>query len=262
MQIPQHKFLGLYLALVPCLMGAGESAWSEMAQYRFKEARAHFSALGTREGRLGEAVALLNLQPRTESNVQQAAALLTQIMADGDRDETGLTARYMLARISQMHGATDQEIDAAQRYRELLADSPDNHPLAAQSVIKLAMLTLYSTALPREPSQRLELAAALQGRVKRPEALRDFHLLIGRAFLFYQISPEKALAHFEAAWEAGVQNFSNRSDVLVAIAELARKCGRLERARSAYEQFLIEFPRDDRGHAIKLILQEKGQKGT
>ncbi len=230
-----------------------EEPWREIALHRFKEARVAFveTAPGSRESMLGEAVALLNLQPRTEQNIRQAAVQLEAVAAADGRDDLGLTARYVRARIDQLHLAQSQPDQAVEQYRALLRDAPARHPLAAQAAVKLALLTLYHPTDPRRPAERLAELEQMTETVAQGAARRDLHLLLGRGYLFFDLEPARALFHLEAAWAARVVNRANRADTLLAIAQLSGKHGDPARTMEAYTQFLTENPHDDRAYGVR-----------
>lgn len=223
-----------------------DEAWRLASIYRFEEARAAFAALEGREARLGEATALLNVQPKTEYNIQRAADLLDAVAATDPRDSLGLNARYLRARIEDVHRFQPDSREAARLYRALLQDAPSGHLLAEQAAVALALLELFGGIAEGAPLERLGRAEALGAGLESGEARRDFHLMLGRAWLYFDQDRARALEHFEAAWSAGILNFTNRADTLMAIGELSRGLERFDRAREAYQAFLAEFPRDDR----------------
>ncbi len=239
-----------------------ENPWGQIALHRFSAARLAFAAEPpTRETRLGEAVALLNAQPKTAQNIQTAMQYLEAIAAEQSTDDLGLTARYLRARIEHVHLTEPRPAIAAKRYREIMLDAPPGHPLASQSAVKLALIILYANTNSSLPADRIQDVEQLLGGVKQKEARRDLHLLLGRGYLFFDLSPERALQHLEAAWAAGIGNRVNRGDTLLAIAQLAEGQGQVKRAKEAFDRFLAENPRDDRAHSVRMWLAGDRSEG-
>jgi hypothetical protein len=248
--------LGLACAAVlsPAVSASDLSAqWRAVTQFDFKEAHRHFAAATGDEARLGEAVTLLNLQPRTSANLDRAAALLDQL-ATADPDVQA-TARYLRARIEHVHRLAPRPEVAAQLYEAVYRDFPD-HPLGEAAAVKLALLRIYDSRSPSEPAVRLADAARLGQQLTSTDAQRDFALLLGRAYLHYGIEPATALVHLSRALELGVLSFVNRAEVLITVGELARELGHPEQAVDAYRAYLAENARTERAPAIRQRLVE------
>jgi hypothetical protein len=238
-----------------CLVGGmtvkAESGWDLTARYRFNEAREAFAngrGATTAEQRLnhlGEANALLNVQPRTNANLAECIRLLEEVVAGGPTDDLGVTAVYLLGRIEEIHRPTPDIAAAMRRYRQL-AESGSIHPLAQLGIVQLALLTVYRPISPLPPAERLAAAEQIGLLLKLPSAQSDFHLLLARSYLFFGESKEQALAHFLAAHQLGIAAERTRADADFSTAELAREIGRTKIAAQFYTEFLSENPRDFR----------------
>lgn len=232
---------------------ASPSPWDQTALGLFKDAHAAFAKqpASDREARFGEAVTLLSLQPKTDANLDRAASLFNAIAAADATDDLGLSARYYLARIPQVHRATPDTAAALALFRELAAiDSP--HPLAQRAVVQVALLELYEPRLASAEIRARFAALATRGAtLTEPSALRDFHMVMGDAALRFGLGDDLALDHLLAADRAGIARAITQRDTWLRIAELARRTGRTDVSKTYYTKFLDTFPRDSRRLAVK-----------
>lgn len=224
------------------------SPWDTTALNLLKEAHADFAALpeSDRDARFGEAVTLLNLQPKTDANLDRAAALFNALIAADATDHLGISARYFLARIPQVHRVNPDTAAALALFRELAAlDSP--HPLAQRAVIQVALLELFEPGVTADEARvRFDRLVARGASLTDPSAVRDFNLVMGDAALRFGFPDEVALGHLIAADRAGIARAATRRDTWVRIAELARRAHRPDIAADYYNRFLKNFPRDAR----------------
>jgi tetratricopeptide (TPR) repeat protein len=254
--MPARRLLLLLLFLTPWtvsgqLSGLGiEAAWEAMAHGQFPEAHRLFAAErqlrpADREVRLGEALSLLELQPRTHARIRRGAELLDELLEEDSGDEIGARARYFRARLEHVHRLSPDPASSVPHYERLIEAHPD-HPLAGQALAKLALVKLYR----EQPAAELKAAfAELDQRsagVADPAARRDLHLILAEASLRLQLGEEEALRHFLAAMGAGVLLRPVLADTLARIGELAAQLGEIGLARAHYGRFLAEFPRDPR----------------
>jgi tetratricopeptide (TPR) repeat protein len=250
----------VFLLSSGALCAAEPSGWDLTAHYRFNEAREAFAhapastPADVRRNQLGEATALLNLQPRTDATLNQCVAGLEKLVAENAKDDDGITALYLLGRIEEIHRAVPNYTAARRRYTQL-AESGSSHPLAQLGIVQLALLTLYRPLTPATPpAERLAAAEASLQRLTLPSAQSDLHLLLARSTLFFAGSKEKALEHFIAARKLGIAPDRVRADTAFSTAELARELGRNQIAIECYTAFLQENPRDVRGWTARQAL--------
>ncbi|EIQ00530.1 hypothetical protein OpiT1DRAFT_05075 [Opitutaceae bacterium TAV1] len=252
--LPGVAFLSAASAPAP----AAAVAWDDIARGLFHEAHQAFAAAGDtgdtgdtdRETRLGTALTLLQLQPKTDANIRRAATLLTRLHEENPGDETGLAALYYLGRIEHLHRTPADPEAAARYYRELISTRPD-HPLAGQARVKLALIELYrSGGRPEDRAQTVARLTPLADRQPDAASRRDLHLVLGEAALRFGLGSQLALDHFRAALEAGILRATLRADTLVRCGELARELGHADEARRYYETFLADFRRDVRRRTI------------
>lgn len=259
--MPHRSITGLILLAAPLLAtepAAAPNPWDMTAFGLFKDAHILFSEQpdADRESRFGEAVTLINLQPKTESNLDRAAAIFTEIAAASPPDELGVNARYFLARIEQIHRVKPDTSTALALYRELAALDSD-HPLAQRAVVQLALLELFEPGQPAsEVRARFERLAARGVTLTDPSAIRDFNLVLGDAALRFDLGDTLALDHLLAADRAGIARAITQRDTWLRIAELARRTRRDDVAATYYQRFLENFPRDTRQLMLKERLAE------
>lgn len=253
------RFLVMFTMVISTATRGGEPGaeradpWSATAQYRFNEAYALFeNALrdqpGDRAWRLGHAAALLNRPPRSASSIEEAAGALATLVAEEKRDEVGIAARYLLARIAGIHNAGASLADAAAQWKALLDEAP-HHPLAQHGGVKLCLLLLYEPDLSPEPD--FAAAEAVLERLTLTGPRRDGHVALGRAYLYYRREPQRALAHLQAAFEQKLQSPAMQASLGVSIAEVATGLGQTELARTRYREFLRTNPRDVRAQLVR-----------
>lgn len=240
------------LAVVSAQGAASDNLWERLARFDFNgvaEELAHERQLADREKQLVLGVALLNRQPRTPATVAEAARQFEALVDTNATDDVGRWARYLLARIVQLHRTPASTVEAARQYRELMADG-GAHPAAQRALLKLAVLLVYDPEVEPDRAQGFREAEALASRVQDAAAMAELRLMLGRAAVFFRLPPEVCLAHLRAALDAGIATPFLRSATLFAVGEFARESGDRELALSSYRTFLVENPRDQR---VKLV---------
>lgn len=216
-------------------------------------AAAQFEKQTDRESQLGLAISLLNIQPKTEANLERAEALLRKVELENADDMVGITALYFRARLEQIHRLQPDSAKAVSLYEELIAKHPE-HPFAQIAVVKLALLRLYSSAADRKAM--LAEVAATGANLTFPPAIRDFHLLLADLYARWEVSDAESLAHLLAAYRSGALTGKTVGDVFVRIAELSRLQGETAQASEFYRKFLERFPRDLRSFTVRQRLEE------
>jgi tetratricopeptide (TPR) repeat protein len=255
------------LALIPGLCCGSidlERGWREGAQLFFNDAAEIFSqssheanAAG-REARLGRAVMLLGVQPRTAANIEEANALLETLRRDQPDDEPGIAACYYMARLEQVHRERP-DLDKARGYYAALVRQHPRHFFAQLARLKLAMLALYDTGRTGTLDQRMPEAREWGGGISDPVVLCDYHYMMSRALARIDGREAERLEHLLAMEDTGqVIRTPTRSLMLVEIGEMARAVGRRELAVRAYRQFATDYPRDPRLATILKRLAELG----
>jgi tetratricopeptide (TPR) repeat protein len=225
-------------------------AWELTAQMRLREANAAFRPLteGNRPAQLGAAVVKIELPPFSEEKLAEARQSLTSLAKANPNDETGIRARYLLGRIRQLHDAA-----GAGESPEFIALVRDHsgHYLAQLARLKLILHRLYATEANPTVAERLADAEQSGALTTAPALQRDFHQMMGDAYLYFGDQRSQALRHFQQAEALGILDASARATVLVQIGELARLEGQPAVAAAAYKKFLEEFRRDIRGYEVR-----------
>lgn len=227
-----------------------EKAWRDTAFSLFRDANRAFIEQTGREARLGQALSLLQVQPKTDRNISEAASLLEEVRATDQNDNLGITARYYLGRLEHVHRTQPAPAAALPHYRELVRDHPQ-HPLAAQAAVKMGIIELYSP-LPNEERNRLiRDYSALAQTFTDANGRRDLHLLIGEVILRFDLDKAAALDQFRAADAAGITRSTLQAEIWVKIGELARELEQYELARTYYQRFMELAVRDNRRRMIE-----------
>lgn len=234
--------------------------WEKASQFLFNEAHHSFQSVAVpgREERLGTAVVLLNIQPRTSGNISAARKSLEKLVAEIPADEVGINARFFLGRIALLH-SDPAEPSVARSHFEALVSAHPAHPLAQQSVVKLALIDFYPPG-GAIPGGALYTAYERQAAsLTDDSSRRDLCLLLARTCLFYHekaaasggFNPDEfALRQYQAALATDMLSFRSRGETLVAVGEIARKLGLKPVAAAAYRDFLASYSRDIRAGTI------------
>jgi len=222
------------------------SGWNELLVYEFATAGETFVG-DAPNARLGQALTLLGTQPKTAGNIARAEDLLRALAAESPRSDPGLTARYFLARIAQLHAFTPDPDRAVEHYETLIALAPD-HPLAQLGTVKLIVLQLHdpalTTALRREQSDSFAARAMI---LPDPAARRDAALALADVALRLDEDPRRALVLLQRAdAEACFAREATQANVWFQIMTLAHELGDNTLADATARRFLDRFLRDPR----------------
>lgn len=251
---------GLLLATT-AVAGQLTAGWQALANYRAAQALEIFDhELGSpdpavqREAKFGRGVALLDRQPVSPSQVEEARAIFTAL-ADGGTDDFAAGARFFLGRIAQHHLAEPDNAEAARQYHRLIVEH-GNSVWAQSALGRLALIEIYELDRDQPPTARLAAAEKLLAYARTPAAETEVHLAIADGIFFYRLPAGPALPHLLAAEKLGRLDWVVRMDVLVQIAELSRLEGNRAQAAKFYRQFLKENPRDLRHYNVQQRLAE------
>lgn len=237
------------------------NAWDDAATFLFNDANEAFHAQGPagteRERALGAAITLLNIQPRTTGNLVKARKELEQLSSGDARDEVAIFAKFFLARLHAHYecpGASPAE--AKRLYRELLHENAGN-VIAEYSASALVLMELYDNIPAADRATRFAALEELLPGLKTPSGRRDFHLVMGYAYIDFQPghANEKAMEHLMAADREGITRWQSESEAWIAIGELARAEGRVDIATTYYGKFLAKYKRDNRHYSIQKRLE-------
>ena len=250
---PLTPLLVLLCLLAPAALGDQPKAgnlegWRQLSILNPNEAGRVFAA-GTdgpdgREARFGEAVSLLNAEPRTAENIGEASRLFQSVRLRRDDDDLGAGAAYYQARIAQLQGSTPDRAAAVEGLRNLIARHPGS-TYAQLAAPKLAILLLYDDVPPREWEDRVREIGALIPRLRAPEARRDTRLILAGALLRLRRDHARAYPLITQCLDAGlVTRVSRINALLLQAAESARALGRDADAIADYRRYLAAFPRD------------------
>ncbi|MEO6873211.1 MAG: hypothetical protein ABI222_00150 [Opitutaceae bacterium] len=235
--------------------------WEALATYKtgqslkvFDRAIKSDAAATVRTAKFGRAVALLDRQPVTPSQVEESRATFAAL-ADSGGDDVAQGARFFLGRIAQHHLQQPNPEEAAHQYRQLIAEH-ENSIWAQTALSRLALLEIYALEPEASPAARIAEAEKLLAHARNASAETELHVAIANAIFFYRLPAEAALPHLLAAERLGRLDWTARAEALVQIAELSRLAGERAQAAKFYQTFLTENPRDLRHYIIKQRLAE------
>lgn len=229
-------------------VAAEPDPWRQAAELEYAAAHAtfaHRAEAGSASARLGQALTLLNLAPKTRDSIARAEAMLSALSEPEIDPAVRVTARYFLGRVAQVHRYEPDWELAAARFHDLWQDHPQS-PLAQMGVVKLALLWLYEVVDTAERRERFARLEAIGPMLTHEPARRDFHYVMGVAYLNHAGDPRDALRHFLACETVGVRQRRTLSYLYLRIAELARMTDQPELARRYYTRFTTHFPYDSR----------------
>jgi thioredoxin-like negative regulator of GroEL len=237
---------------------AAEAPWERIARFEFNALAADLSRRGatdSRSNRLALAVALLNRQPRTVTVVEEAAASLAALAKEKADDDAGLWARYLEARIAQLHRAPADPAEAARRFGSL-AEQYSEHPAGVRAAVKLAVLLVHEPAVEPSRDEGFKRARTLIAALSDRSAQAEGFLMLARAGVFFRRGKQDILADFNAALRAGIANPPLRASALYTAGDLARELGRRDEALAHFKAFVAENRRDQRTNLVREWIAE------
>ncbi len=253
--------LGFCLAAGAASASPLAAGWQALANYRavdalriFDGVRAATDTALAREARFGHGVALLDLQPVTGAQLDEARRVFTEL-ADIGADDAAQGARFFLGRIAQHHQPQPDPVEAARQFRRLVSEH-GNSRWAQAALSRLALLQIYELDPAAPPAVRIAEAGKLLAQARTPAAESELHYTIANALFFYRLPAADALPHLLAAERLRQLDWPTRVEVLVQIAELSRLAGDRVQAAKFYRTFLVENPRDLRVYIVRQHLAE------
>jgi len=245
-----------------------EEAWNLAARIDFQGAYDRFreleesGAVPEREARLGRAVVLLNLPPRTTAQIDRAEAMLAEIAAADPDDDVGLMARLYHARAPHFHRQETRPEEAFARY-EALADDRPEHFVGQYARMQCALIDLTSNdySAPGAIDARAAYWAERAAHVTHPALRRNLDFTLSVELIANGGSLERAQRHSVAS----VENEPTRFDLLgnwrMRSIVLAVMNGDDAKARELLEDFLSDYPGEWRLFAERLLAAVEKRAG-
>jgi hypothetical protein len=231
-------------------------AWQTLSTGFYDDAIRQFAATGnSREAQLGIAMAQFNRPPVTSSSLDDARAQFERLAAGNDA--SGRAARYFLGRLQQLHPMAPDPTAAARTFERLVATGADDR-WCRLALVKLAVLRLTVLPSAHGPAAQLAGAEPLLARTADPVTRRDLHLVISEARMHHQLYDAITLGHLQSALGEPTVPADLRADLLIQIAQVARRLGDHGTARAHYERYLREFPKDRRFYTVQQALAHLG----
>jgi hypothetical protein len=224
------------------------------AVQKFKTLIAAHDPAVARQAHYGLAINLLNAPPTTESSRNQAARLLTEVVAAGDScDELTLAARYHLARIDHSHRLTPDYPRALAAYLAL-AEAHSVSWWGQLALQKAALIDLFSTPPGEDYRERCNAWWARLDAFHDPVIRRGFAYLMGDAFMRVLRDPAGALRCYLEAESLQLSRHDLRALMLMRTALLSRELGHTAEAVARLRRYIAEFPQTGHGPELQRIV--------
>jgi hypothetical protein len=225
-------------------------------QLRFNDAATLMAAEPTPSHRLAEAVLKLNHQPRTRAQVEAAQATLEYLANDAHTEpEVRPWALYYLARILHWHlDQTPREATLA-AYQRLIDHHPA-HPAAQLAQSRRLLLLLFAPATATEARARLKHHGKETPLLTERDARYAYHVVFAEAYQRFAPEDPELAEHTRRALAITPLAPAQRADLLLRLAESARRRGDEATARVTYLEFLRSYPRQIRRPLVQKRLAE------
>ncbi len=236
----------------------GNSAWEKAATFQVKEAYGEFKQnkeMGPLEKKFGIAVTLLNLQPRTQGNLEESARLFGELAGEVPKGEPlNAFARFFRARLMEFYFDPPDTEAARQEYLALVKEGTGNL-VVELSASQLVVLEGFSEKSLEERLAGLAELEGLAADLKTPSGQREFHTAMGYALLSNGGDKAKALDHFLAADKIGFPRKTSASALWLTAGTVAAEIGRTGDAKYFFEKMIEVYPHDPRIHMVKQRLE-------
>lgn len=244
--------------VAPASLRAGlrPDALEAVQQLRFNDAAELVATKQDEVHRLAAALLLLGRQPRTRANIESAQAVLQDLVADSNTSaELRPWALYHLARILHWHlDHTPREATLA-AYQRLIDEHPA-HPAAQLAHSRRLLLVLFAPASAEESSARLAQFEKEAPVLTARDARYAYHVVFSEAYQRFAPEAPELAEHTQRALAINPLTPTQRADLLLRLAESARRRGDTMTARTNYEEFLRSYPRQVRRPLVKKRLEE------
>lgn len=238
----------------PTLKAAWEAAEDNQAglAYRIFRSLQGREGIDERERQFGEAVSVLNVQPRTAENIRQAKDLFLELLKGDDRF-AGLS-EFFLARLHADY--TDpRDLPTAKRFYRSALERGTGDPVVETGAARLVNMTEADHPQPEDAIRALNELEPLASQLKTPQGKRTFHEAMGQGYILAG-ELEAGLRHHLIAESFGFTRRQTEAASWVTIAEAARELRKNDIAAEYYRKFLAKYLRDSRSYLIAKKLRE------
>jgi tetratricopeptide (TPR) repeat protein len=234
------------------------------SSFLVKEAYETFQREGTMpetERKFGEALTLMNLQPRTEANLLRAVELFGEVSNESSPGAplNGL-ARLMRARLEEFYLDQPDPEAAKATYLALVRESSGD-PVVEMAGARLVIMEAFADAPEKDNLARLEELEELVPFLRSPAGRREFHTAMAFALLDNNGDKGRALDHFLAADREGLTRKASALRLYLVAGDTAAACGRTEDAVYFYRKLIATYPRDSRAFLVKERLRKLEEGG-
>jgi tetratricopeptide (TPR) repeat protein len=238
-----------------------KSAWEEASRLLVNDANRSFNKIKNAEGEekrvvlYGRAITLINVQPKTSTNIDKAKALFNEVIAGSETDDLSVASLFALARIAQIYQLRPDDEEAILLYTDLIKRHP-NHTLAQKAYAKRAVLRAYSLKKEPDLENRFQLIVKEAPLVIEPTARRDYMSLLANLAINLEKPPGLILDFLIQVEATGMLSERGLGDLYVRLGEFARAAGKKDIAIHYYNVFLNTSIRDMRRLIVRERLEE------
>lgn len=224
----------------------------------------HKTHPATRETKFVYASGLINYQPVTNERIQESYEALGALAKENPADDVGVEAKYLQARIEQIHRDTPNIPEALRLYKELLADQPQ-HPIAQRALARIIMLELYTFDKSDPHNAKKEARADELGqetlKLTDPLAIRMAEMTLCNAYFQFDWDHAKGMEHAERALNTKFVRQRTEGNFLVMVGTTAEELGQKEKALKYYKEFVAKNQRDVRTFTLQRKIREMEAAG-
>lgn len=236
-----------------------DSPWRDIASMRFSgdDGARLADASSTPGDKLAAATIALGTQPKTRANLERARTLLEAVIAPDLASAEALEARYLLARLRQVHAFEPDPLGAARDFLALYAAAPTSRP-GQLALVRAVPIHVLLAVAPAERAETLVGLEALASTLPDADLRRGLHFALAETA---QRCGEGDMAYrqYQLAEKIGLLNRTVQADVLLRIATLALERSEPDVAAAYYREFLRRFPTERRAYEVGQHLLPLGE---
>jgi len=211
----------------------------------------------SRENRYGLALALLNVPPKSDGNLDRASEMFQTLRNEKDDDAYGVASMYWLARVEEVHRLPRRPERAVIVYKELEALYPGTL-WAEMSAAKRCTIELCNVPPSQVTLENLQQWKQMADTVlKRPETKRELYFAIASAASNQAQTDEIRRIALEcqiAADAVGSVRRTAAATGLIRVGTLGILLNEPALALDYYNRYLTRFNRDVRRYLVEQII--------
>jgi len=239
-----------------------EDPWQAAATFLVSDAYQGFShskALGENDRKFGLAITLLNMQPRTQGNLERALKSFDEIAETVPKGEPlNALARFFAARVREFYLPAPDLPGASDAYLALIKESTGNPVIELAAARAVMIATFAEPSAGEQPIERVLALESLEPFLTTPEGRREFHAAMGYALLDLGGDVSKAVDHFLAADRVGYTHKAAAMRLWLVAGAAAAKADRIREALVFYGKMVDTYPNDPRTFTVRQHMKALG----